>query len=113
MDALLGKMKEYLKMDSEIPFTEFKDYYQQLIDCLQAGYEKMERPELLTAKFVLDIVNSNSKYRAQRKGADSKKYKKISEKTSFWSDAINYRLIKEGMTQEEIDAGLAQIGQEE
>lgn len=113
MDSLLAKMKEYLKMESEIPFVEFKDYYQQVMDYLQAGYEKMERQELLAAKFILDIVNSNSKYRAQRKGPESKKYKKIGEKTGFWSDAINYRLLKAGMTQEEIDGGAAQIARED
>ncbi len=113
MDSLLAKMREYLKMESEIPFEEFKDYYEQVMDYLQNNYDNMTNDELLVAKFVLDIVSSNSKSRAIRKGPESKKYKKMAEKTSFWSEAIDFRLKNAGMSKEDIDTGVAKIGQEE
>ena len=111
MDSILVKMREYLEMETEIPFEEFKDYYEQVTDYLQNSYDDMTNDELFAAKFVLDIVSSNSKSRAMRKGPESKKYKKIAEKTSFWSEAIGFKLKKAGMSQEEIDAGVAKNAQ--
>ena len=113
MEGLLTKMREYLQMETEIPFEEFKYYYEQVIDYLQANYDAMTDEELFTAKYILDIVGSNSNSRALRKGRESKRYKKISEKTSFWSEAIGFRLKKAGMSQHDIDAAVAKIGQEE
>lgn len=113
MDNLLEKMKEYLKMDTEIPFSEFTAYYNELIKSLQSGYEGMENKELFQAKYILTIVASNARNRAQRKGPESKKYKKMGDKCSFWSDAINYRLVKSGLSQQEIDEQVAAVNPEE
>jgi len=113
VESILAKMREYLKMETEIAFEEFKDYYEQIMDYLQNSYDGMTDNELFAARFVLDIVSSNSKSRAIRKGPESKKYKKIAEKTSFWSEAIEFRLKKAGMSQHDIDAAVAKIGQEE
>ena len=107
MDSMLVKMREYLEMETEIAFEEFKDYYEQVINHLQNSYDDMTNDELFTAKFILDIVSSNSKSRAMKKGPESKKYKKYAEKTSFWSEAIGFRLKNAGLSQEEIDAGVA------
>lgn len=112
METLLSKMKEYLKMDSEIPFAEFRDYYQQVMDFLQSNYDGLGKDDLITAKFILNIVSSNSKARALKKGSESKKYRKMGEKTSFWSDAINFRLLKEGMTQQAIDEAVERLSKE-
>ena len=113
MESILAKMREYLKMETEIPFEEFKEYYEQVMDYLQNNYDSMTNDELFTAKFVLDIVNSNSKSRAIKKGPESKKYKKMGEKTSFWSEAIEFRLKKAGISERDINERVAQIGQEE
>ena len=106
METLLTKIQEYLKMDTEIPFGEFTEYYQQVMDFLQTNYETMDNDGLMAAKYILSIVSGNSKSRALRKGSESKKYKKMGEKASFWSEAINFRLLKEGMTQQEIDESI-------
>lgn len=102
----MEKMNEYLNMDTEIPFEEFTAYYAQVMDQLKENYEKMENEDLLKVKFILSIISTNGTMRAQRKGSNSKKYKKISEKATFWGDAINLRLLKSGMSQEEIDQSM-------
>jgi hypothetical protein len=71
----------------------------------------LEKDDLLKAKFILMILTSNSVARGQRKGPDSKKYKKIQEKTNFWSNAINYRLMQSGMSQNQIDQALDEINE--
>lgn len=112
MEALLTKMKEYLEMDTEIPYGEFNEYYQQVMGYLQASYDKMENEDLFKAKYILSIVSSNAAGRAQRKGPESKKYNKISEKTSFWGKAISYRLEKSGLSSKEIDEAVEKISQD-
>lgn len=111
MENLIAKMTEYLHMDTEIEFVEFTDYYRQVTDYLNLNYDSMSKDELLKAKFILTIVTANSGSRAQRKGTNAKKYKKMQEKTSFWGNAINFRLLKEGMTQKEIDEQVEKISQ--
>lgn len=111
MEKLLSKMREYLHMETEIPFTEFKEYYDHVLEHLQKNYNSMQNDELISARFILDIVSNNAKSRAARKGLDSKKYKKISEKCAFWSGAINFRLQNDGMTQQEIDEKIEQLNE--
>ena len=52
MDKLLDKMKEFLKMDSELPFGEFREYYQAVMDYLQEKYEGMNHCLLYTSRCV-------------------------------------------------------------
>lgn len=111
METLMSKMREYLQMETEIPFAEFKEYYDNVMDYLQKNYNRMDNNELISARFILDIVSNNAKARAARKGPDSKKYKKISEKCTFWSNAINFRLQNDGMTQQEIDEKIEQLNE--
>lgn len=111
METLLGKIREYLQMETEIPFAEFKEYYDNVMDYLQKNYNTMQNEELISAQFILDIVSNNAKARAARKGQDSKKYKKMSEKCAFWSNAINFRLQNSGMTQQEIDEKIEQLSE--
>lgn len=113
MDELLEKMKGFLKMDSEIPFGEFSEYYHAVIDYLQEKYEGMNQEELTQALYILQIVASNASARAQRKGDVSKKFKKMGEKGSFWCKAINYRLEKEGLNQAQINEALDAVDPEE
>lgn len=112
MDKLLDKMKEFLKMDSELPFGEFREYYQTVMDYLQEKYEGMNQEELVQALYILQIVAGNASTRAQRKSDVKKKFMKMAEKASFWCKAINYRLEKEGLSQEQINAALENINPE-
>jgi len=111
METFLSKMREYLQMETEIPFNEFKEYYEHVLEYLQKNYDGMQNDELISARFILDIVSNNAKARAARKGLDSKKYKKMSEKCAFWSSAINFRLQNSGMTQQEIDEKIEQLNE--
>lgn len=112
MEKLLDKMKEYLKMDTEISFGEFSEYYHGLTDYLLANYEGMSREDLIAAKYILQIVASNATARSQHKGDLRKKFKKMSEKADFWNKSIDFRLINEGMTQGEIDQAVDAVNPE-
>jgi hypothetical protein len=112
MEELYGKMQEYLQMDTEIPFQEFTAYYNKVIEYLRSSFEKLEQEEKIKAKYIVSIVESNSAARAQRKGSEMKKYKKMQEKMAFWDSAIIYNLTKAGMSQQEIDDALRQLNQE-
>lgn len=113
MEELYLKMKEYLKMDTEISFQEFSEYYNKVMGYMQSNFEKMDQEEKIKAKFILSIVSSNSVTRAQRKGPEMKKYKKMQEKTFFWSGAVNYNLLKMGMSQQEIDEAVKKLEEDE
>ncbi len=113
MDKLLEKMKEYLKMETELPFEEFSAYYNEVMGYLQQNYDGMGHEELFQAQYILQIVASNALARSQRKSNVSKKFRKMGEKADFWYKAINYRLQKEGLSQEEIRAGVEAVNTEE
>ncbi|MGI6330536.1 MAG: hypothetical protein ACOX1Y_01935 [Zhaonellaceae bacterium] len=104
MEKLFEQLKDYLRMDSEIPFEEFLSYYQEVLDCFIKDYQEFDEDTLIKAKFIASIVNANAVARAKRKGNNTKKYKKIAEKMSFWAGALNYQLLEKGMTQQQIDA---------
>jgi hypothetical protein len=63
----------------------------------------------LKARYICSIVQANADSRGQRSKNNAKAYKKISSKCAFWVDAINFRLLKEGMTQAEIDKAIEEI----
>jgi hypothetical protein len=109
VEELFRKMKEYLKMDTEISFHEFSEYYNKVMDYMQANFEEMEQEDKVKAKFILTIVSSNSAVRAKSKGSEMKKYRKMQDKTSFWSGAVNYSLLKTGMSQQEIDEAVKEL----
>ena len=102
MEELFSKIKGYVKMDTEISAEEFMGYYKAVIDKLTADFEKMTEDEMLKAKIITSIVAANAATRAKRKTADSKKFKKAHEKSNFWTGAIDYRLTKSGLSEEEI-----------
>jgi hypothetical protein len=97
------KLKEYLNMDTEIPFEEFEAYYKDVIGYLQKNYEPMDHASLIKARYITSIVAANASDRASRKLPQFKKYRKMAEKCEFWSESIKYRLLKEGLTEEQID----------
>ena len=109
MEALFEKMKEYVKMDTEISAAEFQEYYQQVMDGLQKNFDKLEEEELLKAKIVATIMAGNAGNRRAKKDADAKKFKKIQEKSSFWANAIEYKLKKMGLNPHEIEEKTAAL----
>ncbi|SDH07074.1 hypothetical protein [Desulfosporosinus hippei] len=109
MDKLLEKLKEYLHMDTEIPFEEFSEYYRTLIAELNQTFGDLDKDTRVKALYICSIVQSNAEARAKESKANPKAYKKISAKCAFWSDAIKFNLGKDGMSLEEIEQATEEI----
>ena len=103
MDKLLEKLKEYLHMETEIPFEEFSEYYRNLIAELNQTFNDLDRENRLKALYICSIVQSNAEARAKESKVNAKTFKKISAKCAFWTDAIKFNLGKDGMSPEEIE----------
>lgn len=99
-------------MESELPFEEFSAYYKDLIAHLNASFDKMNQEDCLKARYVCSIVQANADARAKASKLTAKAFKKISGKCAFWVDAINFRLLKEEMSQESIDAAMEKFNEE-
>ena len=102
MESLYEKMKEYVKMDTEISAAEFLDYYKQVMDKLVADFDQLTEDELFQAKTITSIMSANAATRGKRRDANAKKFKKVNEKSKFWTDAIEYHLKKSGLSKEMI-----------
>ena len=102
MEKLFEKIKEYVGMDTEISATEFMEYHKKVIDKLVADFDKLTEEELFQAKTITSIMAANAATRGKRRDADAKKFKKMNEKSKFWADAIEFRLKKSGLSEEEI-----------
>ncbi|MDA8229663.1 MAG: hypothetical protein M0T74_18580 [Desulfitobacterium hafniense] len=111
MEKLFEKLKEYLHMETEIPYEEFTEYYRGLLDELNANFNSYDQDTCIKAKYICSIVQANAESRAQRSKSNAKAYKKIAAKCGFWSDAIAFRLRKEGMTQADIDKATEAINE--
>lgn len=103
MEKLFEKLTEYLHMDTEIPFEEFSVYYQDVIDKLNQDFQELSQDECVKARYICSILQANAEMRAKNSKAHAKAFKKMMTKSGFWADAIAYRLLKEGMTQEDLD----------
>ncbi|UWG98776.1 hypothetical protein LPY66_08285 [Dehalobacter sp. DCM] len=112
MDEKLAKLMEYLQMETEIPFEEFKSYYSGVIELLNKEYNEMDQSTLLKAKYICSIVQANAESRSHRSKINGKHFKKMASKCGFWSDAIDFRLKKEGLSQDEIDAAMSQFNKQ-
>lgn len=95
MENIVAKMKEYLAMDTEIEFKEFDEYYKSIIEKLTKEYQELKEEELLNMRYILNTVAVNAENRSARKDKYMKKFRKIGEKTRFWSDAISAKLKKD------------------
>lgn len=109
MEDKLNKLKEYLQMETEISFEEFKEYYSELIDSLNSEFNEMDQGSCLQARFICSIVKANGETRAHRNKANGKAFKKMAAKCGFWMEAIDHRLKKEGLTQPVIEAAMAEF----
>ena len=109
MEKLLEKLKEYLHMESEIPYQEFLEYYQNLIGELNQTFSDLDREARLKALYICSIVQSNADVRAKASKANAKTFRKMSAKCAFWCDAIKFNLGKDGMSSEEIEKATEEI----
>jgi hypothetical protein len=112
MEQLYEKIKEYVKMDTEISTEEFMEYYKKVIDKLVADFDQLTEDEQFKARAIASVLSGNAAARAKRKDADSKKFKKAQEKSKFWVDAIEYRLKKAGLSESDISERAAAIEKE-
>ncbi|AFV01538.1 hypothetical protein UNSWDHB_408 [Dehalobacter sp. UNSWDHB] len=111
MDEKIAKLKEYLQMETEITFEEFKTYYTGVIEQLNKTYNEMDQAACFQARYICSIVQGNAESRAQRSKVNGKAFKKMAAKCGFWVDAIDYRLKKEGLTQNQIDAMMSEMNE--
>ncbi|MBO8164609.1 MAG: hypothetical protein H0Z34_12920 [Brevibacillus sp.] len=102
MQELFDKMKEYLNMDTEISFEEFDSYYKQVIAFLNDNWKELNEEDTLHMLFILDNLKSNSEDRAKRRTKESKKYKKMEERSSIWASAMIKRLRDLGLSDQDI-----------
>lgn len=109
MEKLLEKLKEYLHMETEIPFEEFSDYYRQLISELSTTFNDLDKGDRIKALYICTIVQSNADGRAKASKINAKTFKKMSAKCAFWVDAIKFNLGKDGMSAEEIEKATDEI----
>ena len=109
MEKLLEKLKEYLHMDTEIPFEEFSDYYHKVIGELTQQFDELDQEARVQAMYVYSIVQSNADVRAKTNKVNAKAFKKMSAKCAFWVDAIKFNLGKAGMTPQEIEQATEEI----
>lgn len=109
MDKLLEKLKEYLHMETEIPFEEFSEYYRNLIAELNQTFNDLDKENRIKALYICSIVQSNAEARAKESKVNAKTFKKISAKCAFWTDAIKFNLGKDGMSPEEIEHATEEI----
>src|SRR5690625_1934240 len=101
IDALYEKMVGFLNMEDEIDFNEFDGYYRQTLQELEAHYEQYTQQQGLYALFIVDNLKANSESRIQRKFPETKKYKKIAQRTQIWVEALFAYVIRTGLTEQE------------
>ncbi|NLO98537.1 MAG: hypothetical protein GX091_10820 [Peptococcaceae bacterium] len=110
MEEQMAKLKEYLQMETEISFEEFKKYYNDVIGLLNKEYHNMDQADCLKARYICSIVQAIAECRATRSKANSKAFRKMAAKCGFWVEAIDYRLQKkEGLTRADIDTAMSEI----
>jgi hypothetical protein len=108
LDEYYNQMLEFLKMDTEITFKQFDEYYKQVSNQL-SRYEGFDQEESLFALFIMDNLKSNSDSRVQRRFPEAKKYRKISERSKIWIEALFIHLTKLGLSEQEITEKIEQM----
>jgi len=73
------------------------------MDFLNRNYDQLDRDEQIKGRYICSILQANSWERSKRKDAHMKKFRKMAEKTQFWAGAIKHRVLKDGMTINELD----------
>lgn len=99
------KIQEYLNMDEEISYDEFRDYYQNVIDELDANASGYEEEQVWKALFITESIMSNAEDREKRtkKKQESKKFGKMQERSRVYSQHFTKRLKEAGYSEEDIN----------
>lgn len=101
MEDLYAKMGEYLQMTDLLAVDEFCDYYKSLMSYLQEKYQDENQENLIKLKAICAIVYQNAYARAKIDSKNRNKFRKMGEKCEFWANAIELRLVKEGLSADE------------
>ena len=111
MQEFLAKMREYLKMDSEIAYEEFNQYYKKVMEYLQKEFDQLEEDALVAMAGICQILFLNAESRGSRKNeANMKKFRKMAEKSRFWFDALALRLNKQyGLDNEALEKAIEEL----
>ncbi|WP_026700234.1 hypothetical protein [Salibacterium aidingense] len=105
MDAFYNQVQEYLNMEEEIGFDEFRDYYQSVIHYLDNQQQAPEEQELWKSLFVVESIMSNAENRGQttKNNTERKKYKKMQERTKLYAQHFTKMLHQLGYDQDQIE----------
>lgn len=103
MEKIFDQLRSYLQMEEEISLEEFSAYYKEVLEFLKENFDQLDKEDSIKGRYIMSILALNAGDRSKRKDANAKKFKKMWEKSQLWADAFNYRLLKMGMTQQEID----------
>ncbi|MDR1604191.1 MAG: hypothetical protein LBS10_05300 [Gracilibacteraceae bacterium] len=109
MEEKLRRLKEYLNMETELPFADFEAFWREVLGDLQQNYEGMSRADRLRAAYICEIVGGNAGARARKEKGHAKSFRKMADKGRFWQEAIKHRLHKEGASDAEIEAETAEL----
>jgi hypothetical protein len=109
IQSLYDKMLEYLKMENEIEYNEFSAYYKDVLAELDENWKQYDKEQGIHALFIMDNLKTNSDSRVKRKFPEAKKYKKISERSQVWVEALFVHLVQLGMTDKEIQARIEEM----
>ncbi|MBQ9993055.1 MAG: hypothetical protein IJP33_06485 [Firmicutes bacterium] len=101
METLYNKMGEFIKMEDLLPADEFFAYYKDVIAYLQEKYQDENQENLIKLKAICAIVYQNAFARAKMDIKNRNKFRKIGDKCQFWANAIELRLVKEGLSADE------------
>ncbi|MDR1070298.1 MAG: hypothetical protein LBL37_05930 [Gracilibacteraceae bacterium] len=108
MEEKLRKLREFLAMDTELPFAEFEAFYRDVTRDLQENYGEMSQSDRIRAGYICEIIGGNAESRIRKNKTYAKPFRKMAAKSRFWQEAIQSRLRKEGVGDEEITALLEQ-----
>ncbi|MFB4164624.1 hypothetical protein ACE1TI_12515 [Alteribacillus sp. JSM 102045] len=114
MEKLYEQVQEYLNMDEEIDFKEFRSFYQEVISHLDSDTEQFNEDEIWKGLFVVESIMSNAENRAKtsKNAAEPKKYKKMAQRTKLYAQNFTKRLHQLGYTQEQIGEKFEQMLEE-
>ncbi|SDC05539.1 hypothetical protein [Shouchella lonarensis] len=110
MQAQYNKIQQFLNMEEEISFKDFQAFYKEVVDELSTIHQGMDEETLWKALFVVENIISNADGRAEEtKGAESKKYSKMSQRLQLYAKNFGIRLGEAGYTEEDINERFKQM----
>lgn len=104
MEEMYKQVQEYLNMDDEIPFKEFRTYYQNVISHFDENAEQFSEDELWKGLFVAESIMSNAENRAkeERNSSQAKKYRKMADRTTMYAQYFTKQINQLGYGEEAI-----------